>query len=143
MSYAEPATALRALTAPGCIVVVATDQTVIGFAQVQSDGAVHAHLSNILVAPSHRRRGIGRRLVEHAFGRSRALYLDLVSTEGAHDFYRSFVHKEFPGFRIYPGRGQASLEATTDRPTRAVPTTKDRRGASSKAPAPRRIREQT
>jgi len=101
-SYADATTAWRALTAPGCIVVVAIERDVVGFAQLQSDGIVHAHVSNIAVAASHRRQGIGRRLLEIAFERSGARYLDLVSTEGAHDFYRSFDHKEFSGFRLYP-----------------------------------------
>ncbi len=101
-SYEDAAVASQAFTAPGGIVVVAIEHIVVGFAQLQTDGAVHAHVSNVLVAPSHRRRGVGRRLLEIAFERSGARYLDLVSTEGAHDFYRSFDHREFPGFRIYP-----------------------------------------
>ncbi len=103
-SYADPDVALRALTAPGSVVTVAVSDegVVVGFAQLQSDGLVHAHVTNVLVAASRRRDGIGRRLLEHAFARSGARYLDLVSTEGADDFYRSFEHKEFRGFRLYP-----------------------------------------
>jgi ribosomal protein S18 acetylase RimI-like enzyme len=101
-SYEDRATTLRALTAPGCVAVVAVERAVVGFVQLQSDGVVHAHLSNVLVAASHRRRGVGRRLVEVAFARSGARYIDLASTEGAHEFYRSFEHRELPGFRIYP-----------------------------------------
>lgn len=109
MSYADPAIALRALTAPGSIAVVAVEDqgTVVGFVQLQSDGVVHAHVSNILVAASHRQRRIGRRLLEHAFVRSGARYLDLVSTEGVDGFYRSFDHKEFRGFRLYPKSGES------------------------------------
>jgi len=95
----------QALTAPGSHTIVAVDDDlVVGFAQVQSDGMVQAHLSLIAVAPDQRRRGIGRRLVEEAFRRSGAQRIDLVSTEGADDFYRSFSHRSFPGFRIYPHR---------------------------------------
>ena len=103
MSYADPAIALRALTAPGSIAVAAVEEggAVVGFVQLQSDGAVHAHVSNILVAAPHRQARIGRGLLEEAFARSGARYLDLVSTEGADDFYRSFDHKEFRGFRLY------------------------------------------
>ena len=93
----------RALTAPGCIVMVAVDDaTPVGFIQVQSDGGIHAHISNILVLESYRGQGVGRRLVEIAFDKSGANYIDLVSTEGSDDFYRSFVHEQFPGFRLYP-----------------------------------------
>lgn len=104
-SFAEPELVRRALTAPGCIVVVAVeDGTPVGFIQVQTDGGIHAHISNILVAPSCRSRGVGRRLVESAFAKSGAKYIDLVSTEGSEDFYRSFEHEEFPGFRLYPNK---------------------------------------
>ena len=106
-SYADRATALRAFTAAGCVVVVAIDAGVVGFVQLQTDRAVHAHVSNVVVTPSYRRRGVGRRLLEVAFERSGAQYVDLVSTDGADEFYRSFEHKEFPGFRLYPGRSRA------------------------------------
>ncbi len=102
-SFRDPETVRRALTAPGCIVMVAVDDaTRVGFIQVQSDGGIHAHISNILVLESYRGQGIGRRLVEIAFDKSGANYIDLVSTEGSDDFYRSFVHEQFPGFRLYP-----------------------------------------
>jgi hypothetical protein len=51
---------------------------------------------------SHRQCRVGHQLLEQAFARSGAQYLDLVSTEGADAFYRSFDHKEFRGFRLYP-----------------------------------------
>jgi ribosomal protein S18 acetylase RimI-like enzyme len=105
-SYADAATALRGLTAPGSVVVVAVEERVVGYVQLLTDGAVHAHVSNIVVAPSHRRQGIGHRLIECAFELSGAKYLDLVSTEGADAFYQSFDHKAFPGFRIYPQRAR-------------------------------------
>ena len=76
----------------------------VGFIQLQTDGAIHAHISNILVAPAARRAGVGRELVVRAFAASGAKYIDLVSTEGSDDFYRSFVHQEYPGFRLYPDR---------------------------------------
>lgn len=116
-SYHDVAVARRSLTSPGSIVVVAVEDGVVGFAHVQSDAAIHAHLSNLLVAPSHRRRGIGRRLVESAFALSGARYLDLVSTEGMHAFYRSFEHREFPGFRLYP---RARQDPVTGVPRRIV-----------------------
>ncbi len=104
-SFRDPALVRRALAAPGCIVVVAVEGgRPVAFIQIQSDGGIHAHISNILVAETLRGQGVGRRLVEIAFDRSGAKYIDLVSTEGSDDFYRSFVHEEFPGFRLYPHR---------------------------------------
>jgi len=107
-SFRNPGTAKKAFTSPGCIVVVAFEgDKPVGFIQMQTDLGIHAHISNILVLAACRGRGIGRRLVEFAFDRSGAKYVDLVSTEGSDDFYRAFEHQEFPGFRIYPrGKGQ-------------------------------------
>lgn len=99
----------RALTAPGVTTVIALqDDEVAGFAYVQSDGQVQAHLSLIVVARKHRRKGIGRRLVEEAFARCGARRIDLVSSEGADSFYESFAHRRFPGYRIYPDRKLSS-----------------------------------
>jgi ribosomal protein S18 acetylase RimI-like enzyme len=105
-SFSEPDRAWRALTAPGVTTIVAVENDeVIGFAYVQSDGEIQAHLSDILVNPQRRRRGIGRRLIEEAFARCGAERIDLVSTEGSAKFYESFEHRRFPGYRIYP-KGQ-------------------------------------
>ena len=59
----NPARANRALTAPGVTTMVAMeDDHVVGFAQMQSDGEVQAHLSLIAVEKGFRRRGIAREL---------------------------------------------------------------------------------
>ncbi len=93
----------RALTAPGvCTVVAVQDGRVVGFAQMQSDGLIQAHLTMIVVDRDLRRRGIATQLVREAFVRCGGQRVDLLSTEGADAFYRSFEHQEFPGFRIYP-----------------------------------------
>jgi predicted N-acetyltransferase YhbS len=95
----------RALSAPGsCTVVAVEDGDVVGFAQIQSDGLIQAHLTLIAVARASRRQGIGRRLIEEGLARAGGLRVDLVSTEGAHAFYRAFEHRRFPGFRLYPKR---------------------------------------
>ncbi len=93
----------RALTAPGvCTVVAVQDDRVVGFAQMQSDGLIQAHLSMIVIDRDLRRRGIGSRLVREAFARCGGQWVDLLSTEGADAFYRSFRYQSFPGYRIYP-----------------------------------------
>ena len=99
---ADPDLTWRVLTAPGVSTVVAVDaDEIAGFAQMQSDGFIQAHLSLIAVAPRRRRQGIGRRLVEEAFARSGGKRVDLLSA-GGDDFYPSFEHPRLPGFRIYP-----------------------------------------
>jgi ribosomal protein S18 acetylase RimI-like enzyme len=105
-SYPEdPARAHRALTAPGIRSAVALDGAVVaGFATAGSDGEIQAYLILIGVAKSHRRTGIGRRLVEEVHARTGAQRMDLLSTEGAGGFYASFPYaRKEPGFRIYPG----------------------------------------
>lgn len=98
----DPARALRAFTAPGTVTLVALadDGEVAGFAQMLSDGAVQAFLSRLLVAPGRRRSGVGRLLVERALTASGALRADLLAADGSEEFYRSFPHRQGPGYRI-------------------------------------------
>jgi ribosomal protein S18 acetylase RimI-like enzyme len=95
----------RVLTAPGVTTVVARDdERVVGFAYLQSDGEIQAHLSNIAVARSHRRQGIARRLLQMAIDDAGGQRIDLV-TDSAIDFYAALGHKRLEGFRIYPPFG--------------------------------------
>jgi len=102
-SYADdPVRVHSVFTAPGVVSVVAeSDRVVVAFAYCQSDGAIQAHLSLIVVRPSHRRQGVARGLLTFAFDYLGASRIDLI-TETAEDFYRSLPHKEHFGFRIYP-----------------------------------------
>ena len=100
----NPGLAREALCAPGVSTVVAVrDGRVVGFAQMQGDGVLQAHLSLLAVDQRFRRRGVGRRLVEVAARRSGSRRVDLISTAGAEGFYESFPHKRRSGYRIYPG----------------------------------------
>ncbi len=101
---ADPARALRALTAPGVVTVVAVeDGEVVGFAQMLIDGEIQAYLCDVAVATSMRGRGLGKKLVEAAFARSGAQRIDLLALEESEGFYRRFDHRTTPGYRIYPG----------------------------------------
>lgn len=101
-SYADPEVAARGCSAPGVSTFVAVaDDVVIGFAQVLTDGVVQAYLSTVGVLEPWRRNGIGRELIIAGYRASGAQRLDLL-TDDAQDFYRTFAHKEKPGFRIYP-----------------------------------------
>jgi ribosomal protein S18 acetylase RimI-like enzyme len=102
---ADPERALRALTAPGVVTVVAADgHEVVGFAQMLTDGEIQAYLCSLAVAARSRRQGIAARLVEAAFARSGAERVDLLAVDGSEGFYRSFHHRALPGYRIYPTR---------------------------------------
>ncbi|WP_307864000.1 GNAT family N-acetyltransferase [Kribbella aluminosa] len=72
-----------------------------GFAYLQSDGHIQAHLPMMAVHRSYRRKGVGRALLEYAAPLTGALRVDLV-TDTAEEFYASFEHRRFSGFRIYP-----------------------------------------
>jgi ribosomal protein S18 acetylase RimI-like enzyme len=98
----DPARAHRALTAPGVVTMVAVeDGALAGFAQLQSDGEIQAHLSLIAVDPAHRRRGVARALIAAALREAGGLRIDLV-TDSADGFYAALPHFRMAGFRIYP-----------------------------------------
>jgi len=105
---ADPARAVRALTAPGVITVVAVeDGQVLGFAQMLTDGEIEAYLSDMAVTAKARRQGVGKKLVEEAFARSGAERVDLLAVDKSEGFYASFDHRTMPGYRIYPGGDQS------------------------------------
>ena len=98
----DPERAHRVLTAPGVTAVVAVDhRTVLGFAYLQSDGEIQAHLSNIVVAESHRRTGVATALLQGGIERAGGVRIDLI-TDTAASFYESLSHKRWNGYRIYP-----------------------------------------
>src|SRR5580700_11149635 len=76
----DPARALRALTAPGVTTAVAIDgERLVGFAQLQSDGEIQAHLSLIAVDPAFRRQGLARRMLVLALERAGGVRIDLIT----------------------------------------------------------------
>src|SRR5713226_2109219 len=78
----------RVLTAPGVTTVVAVDTVeVVGFAYLQSDREIQAHLSLIAVSVSRRRQGVGRLLITEGLRRAGGVRVDLLSTDGADGFY--------------------------------------------------------
>ena len=98
----DPDRTWQVFTAPGvCTFVAAQSGQVVGFVQMQSDGFIQAHLSLVLVARNRRRQGLGKSLIRRAFEAAGGERVDLI-TELAPEFYRSFSHKEWTGFRIYP-----------------------------------------
>jgi ribosomal protein S18 acetylase RimI-like enzyme len=102
-TYVEDrARAHRVFTAPGVVSIVATvDDEVAGFAYFQTDGAIQAHLSLLVINEESRHAGIARKLLAYAFPLLGATRIDLI-TDNAGGFYRRLSHKEKPGFRIYP-----------------------------------------
>jgi ribosomal protein S18 acetylase RimI-like enzyme len=100
---ADPERAMRALSAPGVLTIVAVERSeVIGFAQVLTDGEIQAYICQMVVATHARGQGIGRELINEAFARSRAQRVDVLALEGSEGFYGSFHHRIMSGYRIYP-----------------------------------------
>jgi len=101
-SYSEDRTRTgQVLKAPGVVPVVATvGGDVVGFAYCQTDGAIQAHLSLLVVDKRNRQGGLARSLVAYAFTLLGATRIDLI-TDSAGAFYRSLPHKEQLGFRLY------------------------------------------
>ena len=117
----DPERVWRALTGAGVTTVVAaTAGRVVGFVQMQSDGAIQAHLSLVLVGPQHRGQGIGTRLVREAFRLCGAERVD-VTTDSAPGFYRSFAHKSWDGFRIYPQYEKGRVPESLAERDRSIP----------------------
>jgi GNAT superfamily N-acetyltransferase len=59
----------------------------VGFARAISDGAFNAYVSTVVVAPSHRGRGLGRGLVRALVEGREHLQFVLHAAEGVHGFY--------------------------------------------------------
>jgi ribosomal protein S18 acetylase RimI-like enzyme len=98
----DPARAHRVFTAPGVVSIVATvDDEVVAFAYFQTDGAIQAHLSQLVTDERSRNAGIARALLAYAFPLLGATRIDLI-TDNAGGFYRRLTHKEQLGFRLYP-----------------------------------------
>ncbi len=104
---ADPERAWGVMTAPGVIAVVAVDGgEIVGFARALTDGAITTYLAELVVAPSCRGRGIGRRLIDEVFSRCGTTRMDLLVDGAAEAFYRAFQHRQLPGYRIYPDIGR-------------------------------------
>ncbi|MBI3429022.1 MAG: GNAT family N-acetyltransferase [Actinobacteria bacterium] len=96
----------RVLTAPGVTTVVAIENgEICGFAQVQSDGEIQAHLSVLAVKEDYRRQGIGQKLIARGFQKAGGTRIDLI-TDDSQEFYQSMAHSAKFGFRLYPDAEQ-------------------------------------
>ena len=101
---ADPERAERILTdAEGSSFVAVDGEDVIGFAFAIVDaGALDAYLSMLVVAASHRRQGIARRLIDAVFRDTAVVRINLLAEPGSEQFYDSFPNRTFAGYRIYP-----------------------------------------
>lgn len=80
----------RLVAASQRVVVAVSGDEVVGFLRAITDGLSNGHVSMVVVAPGHRRRGIGRRLVGHALGDDPQITWTLnAGRPGASDFFAS------------------------------------------------------
>jgi predicted N-acetyltransferase YhbS len=99
----DRARAVRVLAAPGAVTFVACEgDEVVGFARALTDGEWIACLTDMVVDARFRRRGIGRALIDEIFVKARTERMDLLAEPGSEEFYRSFPHRLWAGFRLYP-----------------------------------------
>jgi ribosomal protein S18 acetylase RimI-like enzyme len=93
----------EALSAPGARSLVALEGgEVVGAAHAVSDGPITTYLGMLVVATSHRGRGIGRALVCELFSRWGFARMDLLAADESVAFYERWSHQVFRGFRLYP-----------------------------------------
>ncbi len=101
----------RIVAGSHCFFVAEAGVAVVGMGRAISDGVSDAYIQDVTVAPDHRRRGIGTRIVEAILARLTADGLDwigLIAEEGAGGIYRHL------GFS--PMAGAVAMRRTADSP---------------------------
>jgi GNAT superfamily N-acetyltransferase len=107
-TFAHPAMLRQLAAAPGTLTLVAVDESppgVVGFAHALTNGH-HAYLSTMVVAPSRRGDGVGRRLVEALFEIAGVQRMDLLSAPESEGFYERLPSQSMAGYRLYPRRAE-------------------------------------
>jgi len=86
----------------GCAFVAVTDQGVVGFIRVLSDGEVCSYITELAVLAGARFQGIGRALVDAVAQEFPKARIDLLSTSLAQSFYEEIGFQAKSGYRRWP-----------------------------------------
>lgn len=97
---ARPGDALAAWRRSSPALVAAADGSVIGFIRALSDGAVTTYVTEVLVAPAWRGRGIASALLEVSQRLCPGSRLDLLASPASRGFYEHRGFRSFAGFRL-------------------------------------------
>lgn len=96
----DPETLLKALRGSSFVVAAWDGERLIGLARAISDDTTIMYLQDILVAPSHHRRGVGKALAEAALDRYRHVRQKVLLTDSdpaQKQFYESLGFSEVGG----------------------------------------------
>jgi GNAT superfamily N-acetyltransferase len=118
---ASPAELEAALQASWCVVSAVEDGRLVGFGRVLSDGILHAMIYEVIVAPSHQRRGIGKRIVDQLVQRCRDAGIrdiQLFCAPGKQPFYEQLGFIARPGEA--PGMDYRPRPVDSDNPEAPV-----------------------
>ena len=103
----SPGALKEALQQSWCRVSAYESNRLVGFGRVVSDGVLYAMVYDLIVTPSHQRRGIGSEILTLMIQRCREAGIrdiQLFSSAGKSDFYRQFGFEErsadSPGMRL-------------------------------------------
>ncbi|HZR43498.1 MAG TPA: GNAT family N-acetyltransferase [Ktedonobacteraceae bacterium] len=86
----RPAEALAAWQHSWPTLVVAEGERIVGFVRGITDGTITTYIAELLVDPEYRGRGLGRLLLDACHALCPLTRLDLISTEEAVPFYKSY-----------------------------------------------------
>lgn len=79
----------------------------VGFARVVTDEATASWLCDVFVAPEHRSRGLGKRLVQEVVTHPRVASTKLyLATRDAHGLYEKFGFERFESMRRLPSSAE-------------------------------------
>lgn len=86
----------------GCAFIALSEDGVVGFIRVLSDGEVCSYVTELAVVAGARFQGIGRALVDAVAQEFPTARIDLLSTSLAQSFYEEVGFQQKPGYRRWP-----------------------------------------